>query len=85
MDECLVLLADLMCWPLHKVASLLLNGRQIERKVSKSKIVKNRQKLSKIVKNKKMNDQVILKVNKNQKLKATFYGMGCYSKYLYLS
>jgi hypothetical protein len=30
---------------------LLLNGRQIERKVSKSKIVKNRQKSSKIVKN----------------------------------
>jgi hypothetical protein len=33
MDESLVLLADLMCWPLQKVSSLLVNGRQIERRV----------------------------------------------------
>jgi 3-methyladenine DNA glycosylase Tag len=61
MDECLVLLADLMCWPLHKVASLLLNGRQIERKVSKSKIVKNRQKSSKIVKNRQKSSKIVKK------------------------
>ena len=33
-DESLVLLADLMCWPLKKVASLLINGRQIDKRVS---------------------------------------------------
>ena len=33
-DESLVLLADLMCWPLQKVVALLVNGRQIEKRVS---------------------------------------------------
>ena len=33
-DESLVLFADLMCWPLKKVASLLINGRQIDKRVS---------------------------------------------------
>ena len=33
-DESMVLLADLLCWPLEKVVSLKVNARKPELKVS---------------------------------------------------